>query len=187
MSHLFFQSMQAIGSFSEHDIEVIRAKLSPKTYEKGDLLLDLKETCNCFWFLEQGSVHSFYLNSELDQVTTGLYIPGDWIVEHTSFTSRTPSTCKFQAFEKTEAHILTIHDLHDLIGQSQVFFQLGKILGNPGQGLHRKEQGPDERYLNLLECSPELIKTFPLKHIASYLGVTPETLSRVRKRIRSIS
>ncbi len=187
MTDIFLQSIRLIGTFSEDETATIKNCLTPKFYKKGELLLDQGETCHCFWFLEEGSAYSFYLNEELDQVTTGLYVAGDWLVEQSSFTMRVPSRNKIEAFTDTIAHILTIHELHKLIGQSQTFFQLGKILGNSEHGVYRKDQGPDDRYLQLLEHQPGLLQHFPLKHIASYLGMTPETLSRVRKRISGIS
>lgn len=187
MTDIFLQSIRFLGSFSESEIETIRGRLKPTFYKKGELLLDRGETCNCFWFLEEGSVYSSYLNQALDPVTTGLYVAGDWIVEQSSFTARLPSKNKIEAFTDTKAHILTIHELHHLIEASQKFFQLGKILGNGDNEVLQKDLGPDERYLQLMAHKPALIQHFPLKYIASYLGMTPETLSRVRKRISGIS
>ncbi|MDW3191070.1 MAG: Crp/Fnr family transcriptional regulator [Cytophagales bacterium] len=187
MIDIFLQSIRSIGSFTEDEIDTVRNALSPKFYKKGTLLLDQGEVCSCFWFLETGSVYSYFFNAALDQQTTGLYVRGSWLVDQASFTARAPSKYKIAAFEDTETLILNIHDLHDLIGRSPVFFQLGKILGNPEHDAFRKERGPDERYLQLLNNQPQLLQTFPLKYIASYLGMTPETLSRVRKRISDIS
>lgn len=187
MEDIFLQSIRSIGSFSESEITSIKKGLSSSFYRKGDLLLDQGEICNCFWFLETGSVYSYYLNDELDQVTTGLFVAGDWLVDQASFTSREPSKCKIEAYSDTQTYVLTIHEIHNLIGQSQTFFQMGKILGNVGAEAFRKDQGPDEKYLQLMNNQPDLLQNFPLKYIASYLGVTPETLSRVRKRISSIS
>lgn len=163
------------------------ACLKSTFYKKGELLLDRGETCNCFWFLEEGSVHSFYLNEALDPVTKGLYVAGDWFVEQSSFTARIPSKNKIEAFSDTKTHVLTIHELHNLIGKSQTFFQLGKVLGKDEKMTFREDCGPDNKYLHLLEHQPNLLQQFPLKYIASYLGMTPETLSRVRKRISGIS
>lgn len=187
MTDNFLQSIRSFGSFTEEEIATLFNVLSPKSYKKGELLLDQGEVCDCFWFLETGSVYSYYFNDELDQQTTGLFIQGNWLVEEASFTARAPSKYKIAASEDTQTLILNIHNLHHLISQSPVYFQLGKILGNPEKDTFRKEQGPDERYLQLLNNQPKLLQTFPLKFIASYLGMTPETLSRVRKRISDIS
>lgn len=86
------------------------------------------EICENFWFLETGSVYAYYFNAQLDEQVTGLYIAGDWMVEQASFTSRGASSNKIKAYSDTTTLILSVHDLHDLIGQSQVFFPVGKNL-----------------------------------------------------------
>ena len=71
------------------------------------------------------------------------------------------------------------------MAQSPVFFQLGKLLDHGVAALQWKDQleRPDDRYRYLLEHQPEVLQAFPLKHIASFLRMTPETLSRVRQRM----
>ena len=84
--------------------------------------------------------------------------------------------------DRQMSQVLNIHDLHALIGRSPSFFVLGKIL----EEIHdyqSQKLSPDQKYKLLLEKRPEVIQTFPLKYISSYLGMTPETLSRVRSRI----
>ena len=120
-------------------------------------------------------------------MTTGLFVAGQWVLDPISFTGRKASSDCLEAFEDTQTFQMTIHQVHELIARSQVYFQLGKILEWVGRRPFTKEQGPDERYLKLLESTPEILQCFPLKYIASYLEMTPETLSRVRKRISSRS
>lgn len=187
MTYNLLQSIRNLGQFSEEQIGEIVDACEKCTYKKGEFLLGRGEVCNAFWFLESGSVHQYHKNSNMDLVTTGLFVAGQWVLDHSSFTGRKATTDSFEAYQDLTAYALTIHELHALIARSQVYFQLGKILDHMSDRPNLKDQAPDDRYLQLFESHPDLLKTFPLKYIASYLEMAPETLSRVRKRISSIS
>lgn len=183
MFEAVIQSITSYASLSESEIESLTQRLKVRCYEKGETLLDIGETCMSWSFLSKGAFREYYIDQELNDVTTNLFTASSWVLNRSSFTSQLPSKCKIEAFEDSEVLQLTVHDLHHLIGESPAFFALGKILEVEAKKPNISAK-PEEKYLSLLEQNPVIIQKFPLKYIASYLGMTPETLSRVRNRIQ---
>jgi hypothetical protein len=99
-----------------------------------------------------------------------------------SLIEQLPSTTKIKAFSNSELLSLTLNGFHYLCSKSQAFLQFGKILNQTKYrtSLYDSSLNPLEKYLFITKIKPEITNIFPLKLIASYLKVTPETLSRVR-------
>lgn len=180
-------AIQKLGQFSPEEIELVSAELHPEMIQKGEFLLKAGEVCQAAWFLNQGSMRQFMLDNENAEHTRNLFVEKDWILDDQSFTSQGPSLCNIQAFDTCEVLKLSIHSIHALIGKSASFFQIGKLLASEP---FRRDSNTaflslEEKYLNLITNRPHIVQTFPLKHIASYLGMTPETLSRIRRKLVS--
>ena len=189
MFEAVFKSVQQMGSFSEDDLTLIADKLRTQQLTKDTFLLKPGEVCRSFYFLNSGAVRQYKMNDELEELTLNLYTQDNWLSDHTSFTLQKPSENFIQAFEDSEVVELDIHSVHSLIAQYPVFFQLGKLLEIVRQESeqYNRLKSPEEKYREVMKNNPKLIQKFPLKYIASYLKMTPETLSRVRSKIQSYS
>ena len=182
MFEAILSAIRSLGPFSANDEEVFCAALQTKALKKGDSILEKGEVCKALCFVQKGSFIQYFMDENLDKVIANLFNQHDWAINRASFTGQKPSMHTIEAFEESTLQVLNIHDLHALIGRSPSFFVLGKIL----EEIHdyqSQKLSPDQKYKLLLEKRPEVIQTFPLKYISSYLGMTPETLSRVRSRI----
>ena len=179
------QSLQKIGRYSEAEQSQITDRMECIRVEAGEYLLSEGAVCQYFYFLDKGLVRHYYRTEDLDEVNIHLWKPGDWMLDHQSFTSRRPSVNRIMCEEACTVLRLSIHTLHELIGLSPTFFSLGRILEAAAANPYHTDikSSPEEKYRKLLEDEPDLLQHFPLKQIASYLGVTPETVSRVRKKI----
>lgn len=178
-------SLQSIGRFSEQDKILITQKLQAKTLKKNEIILKNGQTCRAVWFINQGAIRQFYVTNEGDECTLNFFTTGDWILDIDSFLGQKPSENTLIACENTEILELTVFDLHALIDHSQVFLQLGKILNAPKRPtLYDLSNVPEEKYKHLLQTKPHILQKFPLKQVASYLKMAPETLSRVRRKIK---
>ncbi|MEM7297206.1 MAG: cyclic nucleotide-binding domain-containing protein [Bacteroidota bacterium] len=180
-THLI-QSIRTLAPFTDEEAKELTDRMEVVELNKGELLLDIGQVCQKFCFLEIGSLRHYYLDEELDEVIINLHTQHQWVLDSVSFTAQKPATGKIEAFTDCTLYSLSIHHLHHLIEQSQRYFALGKIL-EKGAPPSPNKSTPEQKYTDLLENQPEIIQTFPLKYIASYLGMTPETLSRVRSRI----
>jgi len=178
------ESLQSFGSFSEKDLSFFESKLSERAVRKGDFILKERALCQAIYFMMEGScVHMLPSDNGTDAVLN-LYTKHNWLTDYQSFTSQKPAVAFIQAFEDCRLAVLEIHALHELIQYSPVFFKAGKILEMMQYTeLATLNLSPENRYLDLLERRPELLQAFPLKILASYLRITPETLSRIRKRL----
>jgi CRP-like cAMP-binding protein len=155
------------------------------TYAKGEYLIREGETEKNIYFIESGLVRVFLLN-ELEEQTIRFGYQGSIINSLASFIKGTPSEFYIEALRKTSVRVISKDQLAKLIYSSeeslQSYTHLLEILIT--QQIEREidllTPSPSERLNRVLQRSPHLFQEVPLKYIASYLRMTPETLSRIR-------
>ncbi|NRB63931.1 MAG: Crp/Fnr family transcriptional regulator [Saprospiraceae bacterium] len=186
MDELVLELLKKAGKFSEKESILLKKELRYRKLNKDDYLLEKGNTCSSLSFIISGSFYQYSVDLELNKNIIDLNISNDWVINHRSFTTRKPSEYSIQAFEDSSVYELSIDAIHRLIAQSQSFLQMGKILEESTSRIDffDNQNTPDEKYSFILENKPKLLQVFPQKMIASYLKITPETLSRVRKRIK---
>ena len=177
-------AIRELGTFSDEELTLFRSKLTQKKLLKNEFLLKEGQVCQSIWFIRQGSVRQFYYNEDAQETTVDLRVEMDWVLDQQSFVSQKPSKINVQAFENSDVLELTVQALHEMISLSPSFFRLGKLLEKDFRHTDLKQASPQVKYMNLMQTKPRIIQRFPLKYIASYLRMTPETLSRVRNRIK---
>lgn len=101
---------------------------------------------------------------------------------HQSLIEQTPSKTAIKAFAKSDVIELRLNNLHALIAKSQTFLQLARIFNQADNRIYLFDNSPNptEKYNYINIAKPLITKVFPIKMIASYLKIAPETLSRVR-------
>jgi CRP-like cAMP-binding protein len=185
MFQAVIESIQSFGTFSPDQLAVFESKLCTAFFHKNDYILKEGRICHAFYFLLEGSCIQFLAAQDGTDNVVNLYVEGNWFSDYQSLTSQKISTTNIQAFEDCRMALFDIVSLHDLIQESPAFFRLGRLFDvTQYADIAASFQSPEEKYLNLLNRRPELIRKFPLKYIASHLHIAPETLSRIRKRIR---
>ncbi len=170
---------------SKSETDLLKDKLKYLEVKKGDSLLNIGDVCSSAYFIISGSFYQYYLDEDYNIKIIDLYSTEDWMLNHRSFTSRKPSHNSIEAFEDSTVYELRIESIHKLIAISHSFLKLGKILDIANNRLEffDNDKSAREKYHYILTQKPMLIQKFPLAMIASYLKISPETLSRIRKRI----
>jgi CRP-like cAMP-binding protein len=175
-------------ALTEEEWSAHERALIPATIKKGEYFLKAGEVCNYVGFVNVGCFRYFnILNGE--DFTTQIAFEGEYITNYKSFLTRTPAIDHIIALEDSEILQLDYNAMQQLYQHYPVWQKFGRLIAesifiestNRWQSLLL--QSAEERYIALLKNQPHILNRVPLKFIASYLGVAPESLSRIRKRI----
>lgn len=180
-------SVLQFGRFTEQELTLLTERLKFTSCKRQSVLLKKGQICNALYFIHHGSFRQYFVSEDGHVNIVDLFSQGEWLLDYQSFTSQKPSDTIFEAMQDSELLVLGVYELHELIKLSNSFFALGRILerGMQNQQYRSSHLTPEEKYTLLLTNKPELINQFPSKYIASFLGMAPETLSRVRRKIIS--
>lgn len=177
-----------VGLFTEEEVEAALEFISIESYKKGDHLLREGDISAKSYSIISGCVRQYYL-VDGDEKTTFFYTEGQSIFSPNSTSERIPAKYYLSCVEYTTVSVITLENQVELyrrfpILESMSRQALTEELSNYQEMLSTYiTTSPEERYLNLLKFRPELLNRVPQYQLASYLGVTPESLSRIRKRI----
>lgn len=159
-----------------------------KSFEKGTLLLREGQIAIDSYFNLKGCVRHYYIiNGE--EKTTAFYTEGESIASLSSYIHKTPANHYLECVEDCTLAVLNYDKERELYVRVKGFESLCRASVEEDFGKQQQLLGgyitksPEERYLDLLENRPELLHRVPQYHLASYIGVKPESLSRIRKRI----
>ena len=162
--------------------------LEPKSFKKNELIKDTNQKEKYLSIITKGSA-GIFLWKENSTICLDLCNEYEFFGDYMSFLTQKPTELFTQAIEYTELLSITYSDLNELYKSSTIGLNIGRI-ASESLFIHKQTQQIDllmltaeERYLNLLERQPEIVQRTPQKHIASYLGITPESYSRIRKKI----
>lgn len=168
---------------------VIAESFQQKLLVKNQFQLMAGKVSDEYLFLEKGFMRCFAHDTEGNEVTTNFCLPGQVILEVSSFFNRTRSRENIQALTDCEGWFISYAQLNDLFHSLPAFREFGRSVLVKGfsalktRMLSMITESAEERYAFLLENNPEIFRHAPLKTIASYLGITDTSLSRIRKEL----
>jgi len=180
----FFKSSNLV---SQKTAEEIAALFLPKEIKRNDFLFKEGRVCNEYFFLENGFIRAFAFDISGNDVTTGFYSSNQVVFEVSSFFNRTVSRENFQALVDCNGWSITYDQLNHLFHSMHEFRDFGRSILVKGfsslkiRMLSMITETAEQRYDALLKTNPEIFQHAALKHIASYLGITDTSLSRIRK------
>jgi len=175
--------LKSNGIYNDRDIQLFADKIKFRRIAKDEILIKQGQVCRSVFFIIEGAFYQYNFKNEIEENVLDLHSDNEWFLNYNSFISQKPSDSFIKAYTDSKIFELDIESLHWLIGESPGFLQLLKILEPATARVHFFDNRltPVEKYKYVFDNRRELIKKFPLKFIASYLKITPETLSRVRE------
>ncbi len=170
-----------LGQFSTNDIALFEKYSTKKNLHKNQILLKQGEVCRSVYYILSGAFFQFQTTAITENIID-LHLPDEWMFNHQSLVAQSPSTTTISAFTKAEIIELSLTGLHQLIAQSQAFLQFGHLLNQSSNRVYLFDNllNPAQKYDYITKAKPLIAQLFPVKMIASYLKMAPETLSRVR-------
>mgnify|MGYP002621815441 FL=1 len=162
--------------------------LQPQKLLRGHNLVNEGEVCNCMYFVERGMVLQYYTKNNVT-VTEHISHEGDMVICIESFFLREPSHIVATMLEPGVVYGIPHDELEAIASHSFelcklifAFYQRSLIISQRKADVIRFETAK-ERYIRTMRENPEIIRRAPLHHVASFLQMTPETLSRVRSQV----
>lgn len=180
--------LETFAPMSDKDWHIFKSKLTPKTYPKKSIVLKKGRVEHYLSFVQSGILR-FYIPKIENDLTFGFVFENEFISAYDSFLIQGP--CQYEVETIVETTLWRIHyeDLQAIYNETKIGNEIGRknaetlFLKKSGRELSLLNKSAEERYLDLFTERPELIKKIPLKYIASYIGITPQALSRIRRRI----
>lgn len=174
---------------SREEINVFEEILTYKKIKKKELVVENGRVCQKVLFVSEGYFRFYHIDSKGNEITSDFYFAPSFITSYTSFIAGTPSFVNVQAMSDMEVLEFTKTDLYKLYDKYPKIERLGRLIAESIAITSEEHlflllnQTAEMRYKRLLEINPQYVNTIPLQYIASYLGITQETLSRMRKSI----
>lgn len=182
--------LQSVTPISEDEWKNFEQYFSFRRLNKNEILWKEGDICNHLVFLKSGSVYCFHYKDGKEMVTN-LYFENAIFYDDYSFIKQEPCLLTYIALETTELIVVPRIALYEMFDKYKSFERLGRMMVERQHTISIKEQlnlngnKSEDKYLSLVASQPNLIQRIPLKIIASYLNITPEHLSRIRKNLTS--
>jgi CRP-like cAMP-binding protein len=175
-------------NFSKEELENILSQYKRIEFAKNDYLISENTTANFYYFIESGFARSYVIDLEGNDISTKFFSASDIVIDWHSYFLKTKCRENIQAVSACVAWKITFENFMKLfnieafreVGRTRLvsnYFELKNhsvsIIADPAK----------DRYLNLVKTKPDIIHNVPLKQIATYLGITDTSLSRIRKEI----
>jgi CRP-like cAMP-binding protein len=174
-------------SITVEEEELIINHFRPKKLRKKQYFLQEGDVSKYTGFITKGAMRQYYTDDNGDEHVINLFVENYWATDRESFLNLTPSTYYIDAWEDTELLMTTRADMLELIKKVPAIDAMIRMMDDRNAIATQKRitsiinNTAEERYEAFVKSHPQFIQRFPQHQIASYLGVTKETLSRVRK------
>ena len=186
MYELFFQHFNTKVPLTQKEQETIKKFLTPKKIRRKQYLLQEGDISRYEYFVNKGCLRTYTIDEKGQEHIIQFAIEDWWTGDMYSFLTQTPARYTIDAIEDSELFCLEKNGLEELyikVPKFEKFFR--HLLQNAFIALQERiianlSQPADERYCTFITKYPDMEKRLPLKQIAAYLGITPESLSRIR-------
>ncbi|MEO6894181.1 MAG: Crp/Fnr family transcriptional regulator [Ginsengibacter sp.] len=191
MFELFSEKVRQQISITDEEFEYCKTLFIPKKLRKRQYLLQEGDVCRYTAFVEKGMLRTFTVDEKGNEPILQFSFEGWWIADLYSFLTEEPSLYNIEALENCELLLITKPSWDNLLEKVPAFERYFRILiqnnliATQRRLMSSLSESAEEKYRKLIDNFPGCLQRVPQHMIASYLGITPETLSRIRGQIAS--
>jgi CRP-like cAMP-binding protein len=177
------------ATVSDEEFQFVENAFSAKKIKKKQFLLHAGSICQYMAFIVKGAMRQYTIDDKGIEHIARFGIEEWWMSDRESYVSLTPSRYNIEALEDCDLLVATNEKMISLKAHSPLFVRLGQILDEKSYIASQKRidvtisYTAEEKVIYMMENHPQFMHRFPQNMLASYLGLTPETLSRVRKQL----
>lgn len=173
----------------DEEYDSIQPLIRRMDIKKDTNLLEQGQVCRHIYFIESGFFRMFYVDYKGNEINSRFAKANDFMVDFVSFTTKKPSLYYWKAMEDSKIIALEYEEIEKAYDKSPSWCKFGRLIAESVylQIMEREEmlhfQDPEERYKTLLKKEPYLFQMVSQNQLSSYIGIKPESLSRLRKRL----
>lgn len=184
----FNSYLKTISGYRNGEFDLALPFIQVRVLKRNEFFVERDKTCKHFAFVADGILRAYSLYDGVEN-TTCLCSDNTFATSTISFITQTPSNVSIQALEEVTLVLISHENLNHLYSISPFWEKVGRVVAER-EYIELQQSGwrngpipAHDKYLTLLKENPGIVNRVPLQYIASYIGVTPETLSRIRKKI----
>lgn len=180
---------QSIHVLSQNELDQLDDLITFRKLKKGEVLLMENQVCNEIYFIKKGILRSYFFNHQGDEITNCFAFENEFMASFSSFITQNAAEENIQALVDTELQIISRENLEKLYKLGIHWQEIGRKLTEIEYVTLQKRMisfqklSGSQRYKELYQNHQKYLQLIPLHYLASYLGVTPRHLSRIRKAI----
>jgi len=189
MHNQLIQLISKSAELSDSERKLCIQYFEPVLYPKNRVIEEEGKVPQHLYFVISGFVRLFHYNDKGDEVTTHINCPPGFITSYSNFANQSKSDENLECITECELLRITKSDLDLLIQESSAFKDFSFLVFQQSLSYNEKRAKElatltaEQRYLKLMDEHPELLHNVPMQYIASFLGMNPKSLSRIRKQI----
>lgn len=181
---------KSIIYLTEEELKLLGTYFEVKKLRKKTFLLQDGNVCDFIGFIAEGTIRHFHIKDGVEK-TCDISFENSWVTDFRSFTHNNPCIMNLQSMEDTTIFLIKKENLYKLYNECNKYETFGRIMAEQVAqrateiAMSLSSEKPEERFQNLLKKQPDLFQRVPQKYIANFLGISPESLSRIQKRIHT--
>ena len=179
--------------------KLVESKLTIEHFKKGETILHIGNICNKLYFINSGLARAFIISEDGKDYTWSIFFNDKnanmtnlFVIDYDSFLNQSPSSLNIEAIEDTTVVSISYKDLDSIYQKLKKGERFGRLMSQEAysylhkQTINRQIKTADERFEEFMQNTPHLLDKVPQYHIASFLGITPQYLSMLKRKIKVV-